>query len=342
MNDIKARMKSVTGTMQITKAMELVANSKLRRAKERVEKSRPYYEILRKAIASIESSGEIDSPFNKKRDANKSLVIVIAGDRGLAGGYNSNVFKLAERVASKNTSFLPIGKKALEYFRHRNKKLFSDSADITADVGVGDCLALGEAITSAYLNGEMLTFDSYGILKESRTFVPLRFIAEMLSCDVDWNDSTKTVVIKSAGEAVKFPEPQITVHYPESKDDKRMFWITLDNYREFQRNCPYYEFKIEFTNPVEFNTYEQDEGAINGWQKYDRTNFYPLTASYNTIISVGRAFYTTRANKATCVPKDGDQIEFKLTVLRKCSNETREYTFNETLKLPYPLIEVEE
>lgn len=194
----------------------------------------------------------------------------------------------------------------------------------------------------AYLNGEMLTFDSYGILKESRTFVPLRFIAEMLSCDVDWKDSTKTVVIKSAGEAVKFPEPQITVHYPESKDDKRMFWITLDNYREFQRNCPYYEFKIEFTNPVEFNTYEQDEGAINGWQKYDRTNFYPLTASYNTIISVGRAFYTTRANKATCVPKDGDQIEFKLTVLRKCSNETREYTFNETLKLPYPLIEVEE
>ena len=194
----------------------------------------------------------------------------------------------------------------------------------------------------AYLNGEMLTFDSYGILKESRTFVPLRFIAEMLSCDVDWNDSAKTVVIKSAGEAVKFPEPQITVHYPESKDDKRMFWITLDNYREFQRNCPYYEFKIEFTNPVEFNTYEQDEGAINGWQKYDRTNFYPLTASYNTIVSVGRAFYTTRANRTKFVPKGGDNLEFKLTVLRKCSNETREYTFSEILKLPYPLIEVEE
>lgn len=194
----------------------------------------------------------------------------------------------------------------------------------------------------AYLNGEMLTFDSYGILKESRTFVPLRFIAEMLSCDVDWKDDTKTVVIKSAGEAVKFPEPKITIHYPESQDDKRMFWITLDNYREFQRNCPYYEFKIEFTNPTEFNTYEQDEGAINGWQKYSRTNFYSLTTSYNTILSVGRAFYTTRDNKKTFVPKSGDKLEFKLTVLRKCSNETREYTFSETLKLPYPLIEVEE
>ena len=148
--------------------------------------------------------------------------------------------------------------------------------------------------------------------------------------------------IKSDEENEKFPAPQITVHYPESQDDKRMFWITLDNYKDFERNCPYYEFKIEFTNPVEFNTYEQDEGAINGWQKYERTNFYPLTIGYNTILSVGRAFYTTRANKVTCVPKDGDKIEFRLTVLRKCSNETREYNFSETLKLPYPLIEVEE
>jgi len=199
---------------------------------------------------------------------------------------------------------------------------------------------VGEPI--AYFNGEMLTFDSYGIIKECRTFVPIRFIAEMLSCDVDWLDTTNTVVIKSPGAAEKFPEPEITVHYPKSADDKRMFWITLDNYRDFLRNCPYYEFKIEFTNPAEFNTYEQDEGAINGWQKYNRDNFYPLTVSYNTILSVGRAFYTTRANKKNFVPKEGDKLDFKLTVLRKCSNETREYKFSETLKLPYPLIEVGE
>lgn len=193
----------------------------------------------------------------------------------------------------------------------------------------------------AYLNGEMLTFDSFGIIKDCRTLVPLRFIAEMLYCDVEWIEETKTVVIKTRPEAQKFPEPKITVHYPESEADSRMFWITLDNYREFQRNCPYYEFKIEFTNPKAFNTYEQDEGAINGWQKYDRTNFCSLTPSYDTIFSVGRAYYTTRSNMKTFVPKDGDKLEFKLTVLRKCSNETREYTFSETLKLPYSLIEVE-
>ena len=155
MNDIKARMKSVTGTMQITKAMELVANSKLRRAKEKVEKSRPYYEILRKAIAKLESSGDFDSPFSKKREGKKSLVITIAGDRGLAGGYNSNVFKLAEKVSGDSDAiFLPIGKKAVEYFRHRNRNVFTESALTTADLGVGDCLFLGEAITKAYLNSD--------------------------------------------------------------------------------------------------------------------------------------------------------------------------------------------
>ena len=153
MNDIKARMKSVTGTMQITKAMELVANSKLRRAKEKVEKSRPYYEILRKAIATIESSGDFDSPFSKTRDGNKSLIIVIAGDRGLAGGYNTNVFKLAEKISDNAENvFLPIGKKASEYFRHRNRKVFSGTATIAGEIGVGDCLSLGEVITEAYIH----------------------------------------------------------------------------------------------------------------------------------------------------------------------------------------------
>lgn len=194
----------------------------------------------------------------------------------------------------------------------------------------------------AYLNDEMMVFDSFGIIKEDRTFVPLRFISELLDCNVDWQQETRTVVITSMGEAVKFPEPQITVHYPESEADKRMFWITLDNYREFNRECPYYEFQIEFLNPTQFNTYEQDEGAINGWQTYSKVNFVPLTVSYSTILSVGREFYTTRENKKTFMPKDGDELVFKLTVHRKCSDESRDYMYSETLKLPYPLIEVEE
>ncbi len=194
----------------------------------------------------------------------------------------------------------------------------------------------------AYLNDEIRVFDTYGILKEDRTFVPLRFISEMLSCNVDWNDTVKTVTIVSPGEAVKFPEPKITVHYPENESDKRLFWVTLDNYRDFERECPYYSFKIDFESPSEFNTFEQDEGAINGWQKYNRNEFVSLTNSGNTVVTVSRAYYTKRANAKKFSVLDGDEIKFKLTVHRKCSNETKEYSYAEKLNMPYPLIKTEE
>ena len=102
MNDIKARIKSVESTMQITKAMELVATSKLRRAKERVERSRPFSDILCKAISDIKRSPLVKDTewFDKNRDG-KTLYIVIAGDRGLAGGYNANIFRLTEALSKE-------------------------------------------------------------------------------------------------------------------------------------------------------------------------------------------------------------------------------------------------
>ena len=125
MNDIKARMKSVTSTMQITKAMELVATSKLRRAKEKVESSRPFHEMIGEAIDAIEASPEIkQSVWSKKSEMKNPLYVVIAGDRGLAGGYNSNVFRLAATLTKdKEITYLPLGKKALDYYTHRKKDL---------------------------------------------------------------------------------------------------------------------------------------------------------------------------------------------------------------------------
>ena len=117
MNDIKARIKSVQSTMQITKAMELVATSKLRRAKENVERARPYYEALGEAIKSIKASSEAGgSVWMSEGNADKSLYIVIAGDRGLAGGYNANIFRRTAALTASGESFavLPIGKKSLE------------------------------------------------------------------------------------------------------------------------------------------------------------------------------------------------------------------------------------
>ncbi len=155
MNDIKSRMKSVQSTMQITKAMELVATSKLRKAKERVEKSRPFYEILAKAICGIVSSCEVNSSvWSKKTEGKNPLYIVIAGDRGLAGGYNSNVFRLCSMLpGSKEAQILPIGKKAHEYYLRRNANLFTQAQTPISDVGVGSCLSFAQSICEAYKAG---------------------------------------------------------------------------------------------------------------------------------------------------------------------------------------------
>ena len=158
MNDIKARMKSVESTMQITKAMELVATSKLRRAKENAERSRPYYEALRSAISTIMLSAEVKTSkiLMNGTDGGKVLFIPIAGDRGLAGGYNSNIFKMTEKLSGgKDSVFLPIGKKALEYMRRRNRDIFSDALSPAQDIGVGSVIGITEEICKAYFNGEI-------------------------------------------------------------------------------------------------------------------------------------------------------------------------------------------
>lgn len=157
MNDIKARIKSVESTMQITKAMELVATSKLRRAREKVEMSRPYCDILGNAIRYAERMCELgDTPWFKKTEGARPLYVVIAGDRGLAGGYNANIFRLAESLScGKDPIYLPIGKKAYEYYKHRNKDIFSDITYYTQDVGVSAALALAREICKAYLDGKI-------------------------------------------------------------------------------------------------------------------------------------------------------------------------------------------
>ena len=157
MNDIKASIKSVEGTMQITKAMELVATSKLRRAKETVERTRPFYQVLGSAIDNIISLADESSElcwFNKN-NSKKTLFIVFAGDRGLAGGYNSNIFKLVERLSvNKEAVWLPIGKKAVEYAKHRNYNILTDTFAEASDQSVGSILSLGKVVSEGFANNE--------------------------------------------------------------------------------------------------------------------------------------------------------------------------------------------
>lgn len=154
--EIKNRIRSMESTRQITKAMEMVAASKLRRAQAQVLSSRPYFEILYSTIADIASSNrDFSSPYLQERPVKKALYIVIAGDRGLAGGYNSNILKLVQsEIAGKDAVVLPIGKKALDYFRSKQIPTFTEQYAEAAELTVGDCFSVSKQVSKAFLAGE--------------------------------------------------------------------------------------------------------------------------------------------------------------------------------------------
>lgn len=150
--DIKNRIKSVENTGQITKAMELVATSKLRQAKKKVESTRPFFEILEETLSDIKkNTREFSSVYTKKREVKKTCVVVIGGDRGLAGGYNINVFKKADKVIAEGPSVvLPIGKKALEYYEKQGAELLMDAFDKADDFTIPHCHEMGVLLADGY------------------------------------------------------------------------------------------------------------------------------------------------------------------------------------------------
>ena len=154
--EIKTRIRSMESTKQITKAMEMVAASKLRKAQAQVLAARPYFEALRETIDDIVSSNEeFTSPYLIKRPVKKTVYIVIAGDRGLAGGYNSNILKavLAD-MEGKDAAILPIGKKAVDFFKHKKLELLTETYCDAGDMSLGDCFTLSKKLCKRFVSGE--------------------------------------------------------------------------------------------------------------------------------------------------------------------------------------------
>lgn len=155
MKSVKLRIKSVQSTMQITKAMELVASSKLRKAKERAETCRPYFRTLHETLQDIaEGNTDFSSVYAKEASSEKYCYVVVAGDRGLAGGYNANLFKcLEEDSAGKDYMVLPIGKKAVEYFHRRGTKCLTEDFAEIADISVADCFEMANLLCAEFRKG---------------------------------------------------------------------------------------------------------------------------------------------------------------------------------------------
>lgn len=159
MKAIKRRIKSVGSTMQITKAMELVSSSKLRKAKEKAEAGRPYFEKLYEMMTEIaESKKDFNSPYTEKREIKNRLFIVIAGDRGLAGGYNGNLLKtaLAESENGEDKpKIIAIGKKTIEFFDKRGFEIIGKYPLLAETAKTADCGDIATIAIEMFKKGEV-------------------------------------------------------------------------------------------------------------------------------------------------------------------------------------------
>ena len=159
MRDIKRRIKSVNSTKQITKAMELVASAKVRKARERMELYRPYFSAVSQVVGEILGEGEVKSEYVEgAREIKKTLYIVIAGDRGLCGGYNSNVYKMFASIADNSATeklIVPIGVKSVEYFTKRKYDIKQAYPSIAEDITYEGSKELADEVLRMYSAGEI-------------------------------------------------------------------------------------------------------------------------------------------------------------------------------------------
>ena len=190
MKAVKLRIKSVQNTMQITKAMELVASSNLRKAKERADNCRPYFEELYRTLDTIAyGNTDFSSVYAREAASERWCYVVVAGDRGLAGGYNANLFKRLEAEAQgKDYTVLPLGKKSVEYFKRRGVPILTESFAEVAKVKVGDCFEMARMLCKEFREGNFghisLCYTQFhNMLSQAPDFIPA-----LPLMDLTWDD----------------------------------------------------------------------------------------------------------------------------------------------------------
>lgn len=158
MRDIKRRKGSIQSTQQITKAMKLVSTVKLQKARNRAEQSNPYFNYMYQTVTSmLARSGNMDHPYLKPGASQKKAIITIASNRGLAGGYNSNVVKLVtgSGIAKEDAQIYVIGRKAKEVLARRGYEMKADYSDIIEAPAYEDAARICKDVLEAFTNGEI-------------------------------------------------------------------------------------------------------------------------------------------------------------------------------------------
>lgn len=157
MRDIKRRRGSIQSTQQITKAMKLVSTVKLQRAKQNADRSKNYFHCMYDTVNSIlRRTKNLDHKYLKSGDSGKKAVIVITSNRGLAGGYNSNVIKLITNgeLAGEDLAIYAIGKKGREALQRRYE-IRADYSDIIEEPAYADAMAISRELLEGFSKGEI-------------------------------------------------------------------------------------------------------------------------------------------------------------------------------------------
>lgn len=176
MIDIKRRKVSIQSTQQITKAMKLVSTVKLQRAKSRAEQSKAYFDCMYETVTSmLARTGHSDHPYLTSRPSGKKAVVIITSNRGLAGGYNSNVIKLITKgeLRKEDVVVYAVGKKGRDTLSRYGYEIREDFSDMIEEPQYPDAVRLAKTLLSAYRNGEIgEIYLAYTVFKNTVSHVP--------------------------------------------------------------------------------------------------------------------------------------------------------------------------
>jgi len=164
LKEVRNRIKSVSSTQQITKAMKMVSAAKLKRATNAIVQLRPYANKLKDLLANLSASLEDgSSPFLAQREPKKVLIVVVSSNRGLAGAFNTNVIKTANNLISEkyneqfkagNVSIVSIGKKSQEFYQRRKYNVIGNNNDLYLDLNFENTSVITESIMEGFLKGD--------------------------------------------------------------------------------------------------------------------------------------------------------------------------------------------
>jgi F-type H+-transporting ATPase subunit gamma len=199
MRDIKRRKESIQSTGQITKAMKLVSTVKFQKAKGQAENAKPYFNHMYEAVTSmLAKSGSISHPYLRPGTSKRKAIIVITSNRGLAGGYNSNVTKLITNgdIAKEDAVIYALGRKGKETLQHKGYEIKADYSEVMNGPLYADAARIGAQVLEAFANNEVgEIYLAYTIFKNTVTQIPN--LVKLLPVDPNMGQEEKTEEAKS-------------------------------------------------------------------------------------------------------------------------------------------------